>query len=44
MAVDGRDPDAFTVDRLTCRYGDVLANDEVSLVVGRGEIFGLLGP
>jgi ABC-2 type transport system ATP-binding protein len=36
--------DAFVVEELTRGYGDVLANDALSLTVGRGEIFGLLGP
>jgi ABC-2 type transport system ATP-binding protein len=32
------------VDRLTKRYGDVLAVDALSFEVKRGEIFGFLGP
>ena len=35
---------AIVVDRLSHRYGERLALDDVSLTVGRGEIFGLLGP
>jgi ABC-2 type transport system ATP-binding protein len=31
-------------DRVTKRFGQILALDTVSLQVGRGEIFGLLGP
>ena len=44
MTVDERQARAFAVDRLTRRYGDVLATDDVSLTIDRGEIFGLLGP
>ncbi|MEO6713847.1 MAG: ABC transporter ATP-binding protein [Mycobacteriales bacterium] len=44
MASDDGQANAFAVDRLTRRYGDVVANNEISLTVGRGEIFGLLGP
>ncbi len=32
------------VDRLTKRYGKLLALDECSLAIGEGKIFGLLGP
>ena len=33
------------IDRVTKRFrNDVLANDEVSLAVDAGEVFGLLGP
>ena len=35
---------AVVVRDLTRRYGETLANDGVSLEVGRGEVFGLLGP
>ena len=31
-------------DGLTKRYGDILAVDELSLEVPRGQVFGLLGP
>lgn len=34
----------ITSDRLTIRFGDFTAVGEVSLSVGRGEIFGFLGP
>jgi ABC-2 type transport system ATP-binding protein len=34
----------ITVDRVTKRYGDLVAVDEVSFEVEEGEIFGLLGP
>jgi ABC-2 type transport system ATP-binding protein len=44
MAVEGAHVNAYVVDRLTRRYGDVLASDDISLTVSRGEIFGLLGP
>ncbi|MFC3959349.1 ABC transporter ATP-binding protein [Halovivax cerinus] len=36
--------DAVTLDGLTKDYGEVLANDDVSFAVERGEIFGYLGP
>lgn len=32
------------IDRLTKRYGDFTAVDDISLTVRRGEIFGFLGP
>jgi len=35
---------AVTVERFTKRYGDVLAVDDVTFEVRRGEVFGLLGP
>jgi len=35
---------AVETDGLTKRYGDVVALDELSLTVGDGELFGLLGP
>jgi ABC-2 type transport system ATP-binding protein len=35
---------AVSVSDLTYRYGDRLALDELSLAVGRGEIFAFLGP
>ena len=31
-------------DGLTKRYGDILAVDDLSLEVPRGQVFGLLGP
>ncbi len=34
----------FATQLLSVRYGGVLANDRVSLRVGRGEIVGLIGP
>jgi len=34
----------ITVDRITIRFGDFTAVSDVSLTVGRGEIFGFLGP
>jgi ABC-type branched-subunit amino acid transport system ATPase component/branched-subunit amino acid ABC-type transport system permease component len=37
-------PSTLTVDRLSVRYGDVLAVDDVSLTVEPGRIFGLIGP
>src|SRR5688572_31207731 len=35
---------AVRCERLTKRYGDVVAVDGLSLTVQRGECFGLLGP
>jgi ABC-type multidrug transport system, ATPase component len=35
---------AVRVQRLTKRYGDVLANDDLSFSVHTGEVFGYLGP
>jgi ABC-2 type transport system ATP-binding protein len=35
---------AIEVEELTCRYGDTVAVDDVSLSVPDGELFGLLGP
>jgi ABC-2 type transport system ATP-binding protein len=37
-------PDVVTVDRITKRYGATTALRELSLTVGRGEMFGLIGP
>ena len=36
--------DAIVIDDLTRRFGERVAVDGVTLVVGQGEIFGLLGP
>jgi ABC-2 type transport system ATP-binding protein len=36
--------DAIRTDRLTRRFGDLVAVDELSVTVGRGELFGLVGP
>ena len=35
---------AITADHLTIRFGDFTAVDDVSFTVGKGEIFGFLGP
>jgi len=35
---------ALSFDRVIKRYGDVTAVDELSFEVGRGEMFGLIGP
>ncbi len=35
---------AITADHLTLRFGDFTAVDDVSFTVGKGEIFGFLGP
>jgi linearmycin/streptolysin S transport system ATP-binding protein len=37
-------PPVLTLQDVTLRYGDTVAVDGLSLEVGRGEIFGLLGP
>jgi ABC-2 type transport system ATP-binding protein len=45
MPVDQPNQDSIiVVDKLTKRYGDVAAVDNVSFTVKRGEIFGFLGP
>ena len=41
-AASGRRP-ALAVDRLSKRFGDRLAFDDVSFEVGQGEVFGFLG-
>ena len=38
------EPAAISLEGLTKRYGDVVANDDVTFDVGAGEIFGYLGP
>jgi spermidine/putrescine transport system ATP-binding protein len=35
---------AIEVERVTRRFGDVIALDQISLSIGRGEFFSLLGP
>jgi ABC-2 type transport system ATP-binding protein len=35
---------AIKVDKLTKRYGDLLAVNDISFTVGKGEVFALLGP
>jgi ABC-2 type transport system ATP-binding protein len=37
-------PPALSVDRLSKRFGDRVAFDDVSFEVGQGEVFGFLGP
>lgn len=37
-------PELLEVERLSIRFGGIVALDEVSFAVGRGEIFGLIGP
>jgi len=36
--------DLLVVDGVSCRFGGVLAVNEVSFAVARGELFGLIGP
>lgn len=35
---------SFEIDRITKRFGDIVANDAVTFEIAPGEIFGLLGP
>ncbi len=35
---------AISADRLTIRFGDFIAVDDVSFAIEKGEVFGLLGP
>jgi ABC-2 type transport system ATP-binding protein len=42
MSPDGQD--VVTLDRVTKRYGATTAVAELSLSIGRGEMFGLIGP
>lgn len=45
MPIDRSNLDSIiVVDKLTKRYGEVVAVDNVSFMVKRGEIFGFLGP
>ncbi|MGH9294141.1 MAG: ATP-binding cassette domain-containing protein [Acidimicrobiales bacterium] len=41
---ESRDGPALSVDRLSKRFGDRVAFDELSFDVGYGEVFGFLGP
>ncbi|MEJ7617424.1 MAG: ATP-binding cassette domain-containing protein [Pyrinomonadaceae bacterium] len=41
--MDGKDS-TLVVDRVTKRFGEFVAVDDLSLVAGRGRIFGLIGP
>jgi ABC-2 type transport system ATP-binding protein len=43
MAPDGRPGPAIRIEHLTKRFGRLVAVDDLSLEVGRGQIFGLLG-
>ena len=36
--------DAIRIDRLTKRFGDIVAVDDLSLTISPGEVFGFLGP
>ena len=36
--------DAIVLEKVVRRYGEVRALDDVSLTIGRGEMFGLIGP
>jgi ABC-2 type transport system ATP-binding protein len=44
MADEARDASALSVDRLSKRFGDRIAFQDVSFEIGYGEVFGLLGP
>jgi ABC-2 type transport system ATP-binding protein len=35
---------AIEIDRMTKRFGDIVAVDDLSLTVAAGEVFGFLGP
>ena len=37
-------PPAITVEHLTKKFGDFVADDDLNFTVGQGEIFGILGP
>ncbi|GAB3993947.1 ABC transporter ATP-binding protein [Glycomyces albus] len=43
-SIGGMDENIVSTDRLTKRYGEHLAVDQVSLSVRRGEVYGFLGP
>src|SRR5664280_2451343 len=43
-SADGRRGPVLSVDRLTKRFGDRVASEDVSFDVGRGEVVGVLGP
>ena len=43
-AANGAAPPAIVVERLTKKFGDFTADDEITFTVARGEIFGILGP
>jgi len=43
-APDGDAAPAIVVERLTKKFGDFVADDELTFSVARGEIFGILGP
>ena len=42
-SLDGADT-AIATEGLTKRYGDLVAVDDLTLNIGHGEVFGLLGP
>lgn len=46
VAADGPPPadDILVIDNLTCRFGGVIAIDDLSLAIRRGVIHGLIGP
>ena len=44
MAESSNPASVVRVRNLVKRYGDVLALDHFNLEIGKGEIFGLLGP
>ena len=44
MSAAGSSAPALSVERLSKRFGDRLAFDDVSFAVGHGEVFGFLGP
>jgi ABC-2 type transport system ATP-binding protein len=43
-APNGDAPPAIVVEKLTKKFGDFVADDELTFTVDQGEIFGILGP
>jgi ABC-2 type transport system ATP-binding protein len=43
-APTGDEPPAIVVEKLTKKFGDFVADDDLTFTVAQGEIFGILGP